>query len=60
MYDILLTGLKGMNFDHDFGNSFHLFSSLLKKIEEEKENESAKFVLFSISKTVLNGCNFDL
>ena len=30
---------KGMTFDHDFGYSFPLFSSLLKKGEEEKENE---------------------
>ena len=30
---------KGINFDHDFGYSFHLLSSLLKKREEEKENE---------------------
>jgi len=31
-----------MTFDHDFGYSFLLFSSLLKKREEEKENGSIK------------------
>ena len=30
---------KGITFDHDFSYSFLLFSSLLKKGEEEKENE---------------------
>ena len=30
---------KGMTFDHVFGYSFPLFSSLLKKREEEKDNE---------------------
>jgi hypothetical protein len=30
---------KGMTKNHDFGYSFHLFSSFLKKREEEKENE---------------------
>jgi hypothetical protein len=30
---------KDMTFDNDFGYSFPLFSSLLKKREEEKENE---------------------
>ena len=33
-----------MNFDHDFGYSFHLFSSPLKKEEEEKDYE-AKIVI---------------
>ena len=33
-----------MTFDHDFGYSFSLFSSLLKKEDKEKENELAKFV----------------
>ena len=28
---------KGMSFDHNFGYSFPLFSSLLKKREEEKK-----------------------
>ena len=36
---------KGMTFDHDFAYSFPLFSSLLKKREEEKENELAKIVI---------------
>ena len=36
--------LKGMNFVHDFGYSFHLFSSLLKKREREKDNELVKIV----------------
>ena len=35
---------KGMTFDHDFGYYFPLFSSLLKKREEEKENELEKIV----------------
>jgi hypothetical protein len=30
---------KGLTFDHDFGYSFPLFSSLIKNREEEKENE---------------------
>jgi len=30
---------NGMAFNHDFGYSFPLFSSLLKKREEEKKNE---------------------
>ena len=30
---------KGMTFDHDFGYYFPLFFSLLKKREEENENE---------------------
>ena len=30
---------KGMTFKHDFGYSLPLFSFLLKKKEEEKENE---------------------
>ena len=34
-----------MNFDHDFGYSFLTFSYLLKKREEEKENELAKIVI---------------
>ena len=38
------TELKGMTFDHDFGYSFPLFSSFLKKGEKEKENELAKIV----------------
>jgi hypothetical protein len=37
-----LTGLKGMNFDHDFSYYLPLFSSLLKKRKEEKENKLAK------------------
>ena len=36
-----------MTFDHDFGYSFPLFSSLFKKGEEEKENEVAKIVIKS-------------
>ena len=38
---------KGMTFDHDFGYSFHLSSSLLKKREEEKENKLAKILIKS-------------
>ena len=38
---------KGITFDHDFGYSIPLFSSLLKKREEEKENELAKIVIKS-------------
>ena len=38
---------KDMTFDHDFGYSFPLFSSLLKKGGEEKENEVAKIVIKS-------------
>jgi hypothetical protein len=35
-----------MTFDHDFGDSYPLFSSLLKKEREEvKENELAKMVI---------------
>ena len=34
-----------MAFDHDFGYSFPLFSSLLEKREEEQENELAKIVI---------------
>jgi len=30
---------KGMAFEHEFGYSFPLFSSLLKNREEEKKNE---------------------
>ena len=37
--------LKGMTFDYDFGYSFSLFSSLLKK--EDMENELAKIVIKS-------------
>ena len=33
---------KGMTFDHDFGYSFPLLSSLIKK---EKENEVAKIMV---------------
>ena len=33
------------DFYHDFGYSFPLFSSLLKKSEEEKENELAKIMI---------------
>ena len=33
---------KGMTFDHEFGYSFPLFSSLLKKRKEEKEEEKQK------------------
>ena len=36
-----------MIFDHYFGYSFPLFSSLLKKRREEKENELAKIVIKS-------------
>ena len=38
---------KGMTFYHDFGYSFVLFSSLLKKRKEEKENELEKIVIKS-------------
>ena len=41
------TKLKGMNFAHNFGNYFPLFSSLLKKREEEKKNELAKSMIKS-------------
>ena len=34
-----------MTFDQDFGYSFPIFSSLLKKREEEKENELGKIVI---------------
>ena len=40
-----MTGLKGMNFDHDIGYSFPLFSSLLQKREEKKENELEKIMI---------------
>ena len=40
-------GLKGMNFEHDFGYCFPLFSSLLKQREEGKANEVAKIVIKS-------------
>ena len=36
---------KGMIFDHDFGYSFPLFSSLLKIQGREKENKVAKIVI---------------
>ena len=36
---------RGMTFEHDFIYSFPLFSSLVKKEEEEKENELAKIVI---------------
>ena len=36
-----------MTFDHDFGYHFPFFSSLLKKREEEKENELAKLLIKS-------------
>ena len=36
-----------MTFDHDFGYSFPRLSSLLKKREEEKENEVANIVIKS-------------
>ena len=39
------TGLKGMNFDYDFGYSFPLFSSLLKKEGKRKNNELAKLLI---------------
>ena len=39
--------MKGMTFDHDFGSSFSLFSSLLKNREKEKDNELAKIVIKS-------------
>ena len=39
--------LKGMTFDRDFGYSFSLFSFVLKKREEEKENKIAKIVIKS-------------
>ena len=38
-----------MTFDHDFGYSFPLFSSPLRKREEEKENELAKIVIKSLA-----------
>ena len=41
----LLIEKKGMTFDHDFGYSFPLFYSPLKKVEEEKENELEKIVI---------------
>ena len=41
------TKLKGMTFDYDFECSFPLFSSLLKKREEEKYNQLAKIVIKS-------------
>ena len=34
---------KGMSFDHDFGYSFALFSSLVKK-RGKKENEVAEII----------------
>ena len=34
-----------MTFDHEFGYSIPLFSSLLKKREEEKENELSKIAI---------------
>ena len=40
----LLIEQKGKTFDQDFGNSFPLFSSLLKK-GREKENEVAQIVI---------------
>ena len=36
---------KSMTFDHNFGYSFPLLYFLLKKGEEEKENELAKIVI---------------
>ena len=36
-----------MTFDHDFGYSFPLFSSPLKKRDDEKKNEVAKIVIKS-------------
>ena len=39
VYNILKIEQKGMTFDHAFSYYFPLFSSLLKKREEEKENE---------------------
>ena len=42
------TSRKGITFDHDFGYSFPCFSSLLiKKREEEKENEVANIMIKS-------------
>ena len=38
-----MTKLKGMTFDHDFGYSFPLFSSLLKK-EGRRKGEFRKIV----------------
>ena len=38
---------KGMTFDHDFGYSFILFSSLLKKEERRKGEWTAKLVIKS-------------
>ena len=38
---------KGKNFDHDFGYTFSLLSSLLKKEGREKENEVSKIVIKS-------------
>ena len=34
-----------MTFDHEFGYSFPHFYSLLKKRDEEKENELARIVI---------------
>jgi len=34
-----------MTFDHDVGYSFPLFSSFLKKREEEEENDLANIVI---------------
>ena len=56
---------KGMTFDQDFAYSFPLFSSFLKKREEEKENELAKIVikdhafLLDWPSTGLKGMSFD-
>jgi hypothetical protein len=36
---------KGMTFDHDFGHSFPLFSSLLNNEGRRKENKSSKIVI---------------
>ena len=38
---------KGMTFDHDFGYSFPLSFSLLKKEGREKKNEVAKIMIKS-------------
>ena len=51
------TKLKGMTFNHNFGYSFPLFSSLLKKWEEEKKNELAKIVIMFFSPVTLKYIN---
>ena len=46
-FDLDFIGLKGMNFDPDFVHSFPLFSSLMKKREEGKENKVVKILIKS-------------